>query len=227
MIYPLDIETFHEQRSEPHGKTEHRPYYEGCAKEAGVSLGTVSKVINGIPVGEEYRKKVEQAIKELDYHLNAYARGLKSNRTNTIAVILPTIAHPYFGLIAHCINSSLQKRGYRMLLCDTDYDNEKEQEMIRMAEQNKVDGIIALTYDPKLEAPSEINSVSIDRYLGANIPCVASDNYAGGRLAAEKLMENGCRKLASCASVPASWARPTNARTALWPPVKPQAFLMK
>ena len=64
-------------------------------------------------------------IKELDYHLNAYARGLKSNRTNTIAVILPTIAHPYFGLIAHCINSSLQKRGYRMLLCDTDYDNEK------------------------------------------------------------------------------------------------------
>mgnify|MGYP000727297829 CR=1 FL=1 len=43
-----------------------------------------------------------------------------------------------------------------------------------------MDGIIALTYDPKLEAPSEINSVSIDRYLGANIPCVASDNYAGG-----------------------------------------------
>ena len=172
------------------------PTMKDVAKEAGVSLGTVSKVINGIPVGEEYRKKVEQAIKELDYHLNAYARGLKSNRTNTIAVILPTIAHPYFGLIAHCINSSLQKRGYRMLLCDTDYDNEKEQEMIRMAEQNKVDGIITLTYDPKLEVPSEINSVSIDRYLGANIPCVASDNYAGGRLAAEKLMENGCRKLA-------------------------------
>ena len=147
------------------------PTMKDVAKEAGVSLGTVSKVINGIPVGEEYRKKVEQAIKELDYHLNAYARGLKSNRTNTIAVVLPTIAHPYFGLIAHCINSSLQKRGYRMLLCDTDYDNEKEQEMICMAEQNKVDGIIALTYDPKLEVPSEINSVSIDRYLGANIPC--------------------------------------------------------
>jgi LacI family transcriptional regulator len=69
------------------------PTMKDVAKEAGVSLGTVSKVINGIPVGEEYRKKVEQAIKELDYHLNAYARGLKSNRTNTIAVILPTIAH--------------------------------------------------------------------------------------------------------------------------------------
>ena len=56
------------------------PTMKDVAKEAGVSLGTVSKVINGIPVGEEYRKKVEQAIKELDYHLNAYARGLKSNR---------------------------------------------------------------------------------------------------------------------------------------------------
>ena len=65
------------------------PTMKDVAKEAGVSLGTVSKVINGIPVGEEYRKKVEQAIKELDYHLNAYARGLKSNRTNTIAVVLP------------------------------------------------------------------------------------------------------------------------------------------
>ena len=50
------------------------PTMKDVAKEAGVSLGTVSKVINGIPVGEEYRKKVEQAIKELDYHLNAYAR---------------------------------------------------------------------------------------------------------------------------------------------------------
>ena len=95
-------------------KQSSAPTMKDVAKEAGVSLGTVSKVINGIPVGEEYRKKVEQAIKELDYHLNAYARGLKSNRTNTIAVVLPTIAHPYFGLIAHCINSSLQKRGYRV-----------------------------------------------------------------------------------------------------------------
>ena len=172
------------------------PTMKDVAKEAGVSLGTVSKVINGIPVGEEYRKKVEQAIKELDYHLNAYARGLKSNRTNTIAVILPTIAHPYFGLIAHCINSSLQKRGYRMLLCDTDYDNEKEQEMIRMAEQNKVDGIIALTYNPDLKISPEVRSVSIDRYLSGSTPCVASDNYNGGRLAAQKLVENGCKDLA-------------------------------
>ena len=65
------------------------PTMKDVAKEAGVSLGTVSKVINGIPVGDEYRKKVEQAIKTLDYHINAYAKGLKNNRTYTVAVILP------------------------------------------------------------------------------------------------------------------------------------------
>ncbi len=166
------------------------------AREAGVSLGTVSKVINGIPVGEEYRKKVEQAIKTLDYHINNYAKGLKNNRTYTVAVILPNLINPFFGVVAHYINRALVKRGYRMLLCDTDYDYTKEQEMVQMAEQNKVDGIIALTYNPDLEISPDVRSVSIDRYLSGSTPCVASDNYNGGRLAAQKLVENGCKNLA-------------------------------
>lgn len=172
------------------------PTMKDVAKEAGVSLGTVSKVINGIPVGEEYRKKVEQAIKALDYHINAYAKGLKNNRTYTVAVILPNMINPFFSLVAHYINRALVKHGYRMLLCDTDYDYTKEQEMVQMAEQNKVDGIIALTYNPDLKISPEIRSVSIDRYLSGSTPCVASDNYNGGRLAAQKLVENGCRNLA-------------------------------
>lgn len=172
------------------------PTMKDVAKEAGVSLGTVSKVINGIPVGEEYRKKVEQAIKTLDYHINNYAKGLKNNRTYTVAVILPNLLNPFFSMVAHYINRSLVKRGYRMLLCDTDYDYTKEQEMVQMAEQNKVDGIIALTYNPDLKISPDVRSVSIDRYLSGSTPCVASDNYNGGRLAAQKLVENGCKNLA-------------------------------
>lgn len=172
------------------------PTMKDVAREAGVSLGTVSKVINGIPVGESYRKKVEAAIKQLDYHINAYAKGLKNNRTYTIAVILPNMINPFFGIMAHYINRALVRHGYRMLLCDTDYDYAKEQEMVQMAEQNKVDGIIALTYNPDLKISQNVRSVSIDRCLGGNTPCVASDNYAGGRLAAQKLVENGCRNLA-------------------------------
>ena len=172
------------------------PTMKDVAKEAGVSLGTVSKVINDIPVGEEYRKKVEQAIKTLDYHINNYAKGLKNNRTYTVAVILPNLLNPFFSMVAHHINRSLVKRGYRMLLCDTEYDYTKEQEMVQMAEQNKVDGIIALTYNPDLKISPDVRSVSIDRYLSGNTPCVASDNYNGGRLAAQKLVENGCKNLA-------------------------------
>lgn len=172
------------------------PTMKDVAREAGVSLGTVSKVINGIPVGDEYRKKVEQAIKMLDYHINAYAKGLKNNRTYTVAVILPNLLNPFFSMVAHYTNRALVKQGYRMLLCDTDYDYTKEQEMVQMAEQNKVDGIIALTYNPDLKISPEVRSVSIDRYLSGSTPCVASDNYNGGRLAAQKLAENGCKSLA-------------------------------
>ena len=90
----------------------------------------------------------------------------------------------------------LVNRGYRMLLCDTEYDYTKEQEMVQMAAQNKVDGIIALTYNPDLKISPEVRSVSIDRYLSGSTTCVASDNYNGGRLAAQKLVENGCKSLA-------------------------------
>ena len=172
------------------------PTMKDVAKEAGVSLGTVSKVINGIPVGDEYRKKVEQAIKALDYHINAYAKGLKNNRTYTVAVILPNLLNPFCSMVAHYINRALVNRGYRMLLCDTEYDYTKEQEMVQMAAQNKVDGIIALTYNPDLKIPPDVRSVSIDRYLSGSTTCVASDNYNGGRLAAQKLVENGCKSLA-------------------------------
>ena len=63
---------------------------------AGVAVGTVSRVINGIKVKESTRMKVESAIKELNYEPDDYARGLKMNRTKTVALILPTIWHPFF-----------------------------------------------------------------------------------------------------------------------------------
>ena len=65
------------------------------AREAGVALGTVSKVINGIPVGESYRLKVEQAVKKLNYQVNPSAKALKSKRTSTIALIIPNTIAPF------------------------------------------------------------------------------------------------------------------------------------
>lgn len=110
------------------------PTMKDVAQEAGVALGTVSKVVNGIPVGEEYRVRVEKAIKKLGYRVNVYARGLRSDRTHIIEVIVPNLIAPFFAKLVHYINRALIQRGYQMMLCATDNDIDLEQNHVFMAE---------------------------------------------------------------------------------------------
>lgn len=177
-------------------KTNAVPTMKDVALEAGVSMGTVSKVINGQPVGDIYRTKVEEAIRRLDYHVNSYAQGLKASRTGTIALLMPNLWNPFFSMLTHHINRALQGRQYRMLLCTTDFNAAQEQECVTMLQNNKVDGIIGLTCNPDLTVPEGIPFVSIDRSMGSGIPCVTCDNFMGGQLAAEKLADLGCRNVA-------------------------------
>ena len=172
------------------------PTMKDVAREAGVALGTVSKVVNGIPVGSSYRIRVEEAIDKLNYRVNNYAKGLRGSKTYIVAVMVPNLVNPFFAKLVNSINSALAVRKHHMLLYATDYDPRQEQEYVMLAEQQRVDGIICLSYNPDLQVPTNIPLVSIDRYLGAQIPCVASDNYGGGYLAAEKLAEGGCKNLA-------------------------------
>lgn len=167
------------------------------AKEAGVSVGTVSNVINNIQVKPATKMKVEEAIKKLNYEPNIYARGFKINRTNTIAVILPTIWNPFFSELAYNLERNLRSFGMKMILCNSNKDNNAEIEYITMAKQNKMDGVIAITYSDIDEYVSEkIPFVSIDRYFSKNITYVSSNNFDGGKLAAKKLVEFGCKKIA-------------------------------
>ena len=83
------------------------PTMRDVAREAGVALGTVSKVVNGLPVGESYRIKVENAIKKLDYQVNHYAQGLKANKTYTIALLIPNTVEPFFAALVQHINQLL------------------------------------------------------------------------------------------------------------------------
>lgn len=176
-------------------KANKQPTMKDVSEAAGVSLGTVSKVFNGIPVGEKYKNKVLKAADELGYQVNVYARGLRSSKTNTIALILPTLTVPFFSTFADLCCKELQEKGYRTILATTSYNGTQEQECIDMVQQHKVDGIIAITYNPELEVNEDIPFVIIDRSLGNNIPCISSDHYSGGMLAAEKLVENGCKNL--------------------------------
>ena len=178
-------------------KTENSaPTMKDVAKEAGVALGTVSKVVNGLPVGDSYRLRVEEAIQKLNYQVNSYAQGLKANKTHTVALLIPNTVNPFFAALTYHINIALLRRKYRMLLCTTDYDSGLEQEYVKMVQQNKVDGIIGLTYNSDLEVDASIPFIAIDRSIGPKIPCIASDNFAGGQLAAEKLADLGCKNVA-------------------------------
>ena len=180
---------------------EKNPTMKDVANEAGVALGTVSKVVRGIPVGEEYRVKVERAIKKLNYRVNNYARGLRTSRTGMVAVLLPNLAHPYFAALGNALNHSLSQKGLNMMVCCTDGNPDAEQYALDLVDQNKADGVIALTYDPDLKIHNPYTFIAIDRVLGQGIPTVASDNYGGGQLAVRELIHHGCTSLAYIGSV--------------------------
>lgn len=172
------------------------PTMKDVAKEAGVALGTVSKVINGIPVSEKNRLKVERAIRELNYEVNTYARGLKTRKSNLVALILPNTTNPFFAAFADHVEAFLYQKGLRLLLCCADGIPQKEIDYLNMAANNKVDGIISMTYsDIGKYIPPSLPMVVFDRFFENRvIPRVASDNFSGGCLAVEKLLEFGCKQ---------------------------------
>jgi LacI family transcriptional regulator len=178
--------------------TKKAPTMKDVAKEAGVALGTVSKVINGVNVGKEYKEKVEEAVKKLDYKVNTYARGLKVSHTQTITLIIPNLTNPFYAAFANVIEHQVYLREHKLILCCSEEKPEKEAEYLSLASQSKTDGIIALTYsDISNLVPDQIPLVVFDRYFEKrSIPRIASDNYSGGVLAVEKLVEFGCKNVA-------------------------------
>ena len=168
------------------------------ALEAGVSVGTVSRVINKEKgIKEVTLQKVEQAIKTLNYIPDYYARGMKKNRTETIALILPSVWHPFFSEFSMHVENEVYKRNNKLLLCSINGTN-REQEYLEMLRHNKVDGVVAITYSPiENYLTSGIPFVSIDRiYSDIEIACLSSDNDAGGREAAKQLIKIGFHHLA-------------------------------
>ena len=133
-------------------------------------------------------------MQELNYQPNQYARTLKSNKSNTIAVSVPSIWHPFYSEFIFHIEKKVAEKGYRLLISSNDSDDQVEIEFLEMVRQNKVDGIIALTYhniDRYLS--SNIPFVSIDRYFKEKVAYVTSDNYHGGELPPKNLL-NGAAK---------------------------------
>lgn len=166
------------------------------AKLAGVSLGSVSNVLNGVKVKPSTYKKVIDAVEELDYEKNNLARSFRMNHTNTIALIIPTIWHPFFSSIAFYVEQVAEENGFQVYMCNSDNNPEVELEYIELLRKSRVDGIIAITYaniDSYVE--SSLPFVSIDRHFSDEISIVSSDNFEGGRLAAKTLSEKNAKEL--------------------------------
>ena len=171
------------------------PTMKDVAREAGVALGTVSKVINGIPVTDEYKKRVDEAIRKLHYKVNTYARGLKIQKTGLVALIVPNTLNPFFAAFVFYIENALYEKGLKTLLCCSNGIPEKEIAYLDLSTQNKVDGIIALTYsDISNHIHPDVPFVVFDRFFeNRNLPRVGSDNYGAAIEAIAKLLELGCR----------------------------------
>ncbi len=174
------------------------------ARVAGVGIGTVSRVINNSgPVKSETREKVLRVIEELEYVPNEIARSFKRKSSKLVGLMLPTIRNPFFSELAFYIEDELYLNGYKMLLCSSQTNSEKEIEYLDMLKRNLVDGIITISYHDyynhdKVENPL----VTIDRYISDEVPHVSADNYGGGKLAAEKLIEAGCQSIAYVGGAP-------------------------
>lgn len=166
------------------------------AKRAGVAACTVSRVLNDTAsVSPDTREKIEQAMKELNYIPNELARSMFKQRSGIIAMLVPSIKHPFFSSLADFIEKELYLRGYKLMLCSTSNSIERERDYLQMFKSNIVDGaIMAVTGLEKSEYTQfKKPMVMLDCKIDKKIPFVVSDHKEGGRLAAEEFIKNQCQ----------------------------------
>lgn len=141
------------------------------AKEAGVSITTVSRVINNnYPVKKETREKVEKIIEEMNFTPNSLARGLIKKKTDTVGILVPSITNIFFPLVINGIEHFMEKKGYTLIMCDTK-DRKTEMRQLRNLTERRVDGIISI--DPS----ASIIKKGIYEDLSKEIPIVIINGY--------------------------------------------------
>jgi len=157
------------------------------AREAGVSIASVSRVLKGTrQVSSETKAAVLAAAEKLGYRTNYLASALRRQATRTLGMVVPRIANPYFIALVQTIEESAQAKGYELLLCDSTDDTAIEGRRVRALLSRQVEGIIIIPCDEKgsaetvREALREVPVVSLDRSIrGISMDLVCVDNRAG------------------------------------------------
>lgn len=133
----------------------------------GLSLATISKYLNGGNVLPRNRQLIEEAIEALHYEVNEIARGLVTNQTRLVGVMVYDVESPFVGNMLHYIGAGLRKRGYGLLICDSFNNEEVEEQNLRFLLNKKVDGILIL--------PVNMSGVFMLRAREAGVPVVLID----------------------------------------------------
>lgn len=172
------------------------------AKKAGVSVATVSRVINNKgAISQETERWVMDAIEKLNYKPNEIARSLSNRKSKIIALIVPSINNPFFPKLVKAIEDEAQSKGYKIFLCNTDDSRERLVGYLESFRHNFVDGIIInsqnlLESDLKELKKHDIPIVTTDRSLPSNLlSSISVNNRYGGQLATRHLLEIGCERI--------------------------------
>ena len=182
------------------------------AAEAGVSISTVSRILNNkaaaYRISKETEKRVNEIAKTSGYRPNFLAKGLRLKKTKTIGLVIPDISNPFFAHVTRAIQLSAHKLGYSLIVCNTDEDLDAEVEHIDLLGSKGVDGYIIM--------PVGTSSTHLQRLMTENKPLVLLDrcfdeletnsvlvdNYLGAVKATEHLIEFGHRSIAIIQGLP-------------------------
>jgi LacI family transcriptional regulator len=174
------------------------------AAAAGVSTTAVSRWLNGaIKLPEGTANRIRKAIAELRYEPNLHARRLNSGSTDTLALVLPDIADPFFAALAGSVEAAADDAGYGLMLCSTRNRTEREVDYLERARRNHVDGVLFATNHPDDDGRllAAMNGQRAVVLLDEDVPGVTAsrvfcDNAGGGRMATQALIDAGHRRIA-------------------------------
>jgi LacI family transcriptional regulator len=179
------------------------------AREAGVSLMTVSRVVREKEdVSESTRQRVQQVIERLGYRPSGIARGLATNKTNSLGLVMPDVANPFFSDVALGAEREAYDQGYNVFLCNTEEDPEREIAILQSLEEKRVDGLVLISSRldrDKLQAMVDRFPVVVlvNRRLDKGcVGAVLVDNRSGGKRATEHLLQAGHRAIGFLAGPP-------------------------
>ncbi|MDN4070072.1 LacI family DNA-binding transcriptional regulator [Paenibacillus vini] len=173
------------------------------AKQAGVSVATVSRVLNNLPgYSEETKRRVEQAVEELGYQPNAIARGLVNRRTETIGVLFPSVSSSFSSEILHGIEEVAHKHNYSVIVCNTAEDGKRTMKYLQVLREKRVDGIIYSSGVLEPEYYEAVQAMGVPLVLVAtksdwdDVPFIKVDDRQAAYDAAAYLISQGHREIA-------------------------------